>query len=175
MSSTLNRCIAVVFAWLAIAASAEARYTLACESHEYRRNYCAAQTEGYARLINQKSSSACVQGRTWGYDRGGIWVTNGCSGVFEVGGGSRPGPPPQPPHGGGIPGWAVGSFSGTDATGARQTINIASNGAVTIRYGDRLSERGSFNRGRINMPGRSMGVQQIRNGIAVDGMAFVRR
>lgn len=175
MSSVLFRCIAVILAWLAVGASAEARYTLTCESHEYRRNYCPAQTEGYARLLNQKSSSACVQGRTWGFDRGGIWVTQGCSGVFEVGGGGSRPPGPPPPYAGGVPGWAIGTFSGTDATGARQTINIASNGAVTIRYGDRRSENGSFNRGRINLPNRSMGVAQIRNGIAVDGMAFVRR
>ena len=167
---------AMLLALLALAPSAHARYTIECESREYRYQYCAAQTQGYARLLNQNSSAACVQGRTWGYDRGGVWVNKGCSGTFEVGGREGGGPQPYPPpHGGRVPGWAIGSFYGTDATGAQQTVQISGDGGVTIHHGDRRPERGSFNGNRINLGNRSMGVQQIRGGIAIDGMAFERR
>jgi hypothetical protein len=169
---------ALLLALLALAPSAHARYTISCESHEYRYQYCAAATQGYARLLSQNSSAACVQGRTWGYDRGGVWVNKGCSATFEVGGSAGPVPQPYPPPypgGGRVPGWAIGSFFGTDATGAQQTVQIGGDGSVTIRYGDRRPERGSFSGNRIDLGNRSLGVQQIRGGIAIDGMAFQRR
>jgi hypothetical protein len=49
---------------LLAAARAFARYTISCESHEYRYQYCAAATQGYARLLSQNPNAACVQGRT---------------------------------------------------------------------------------------------------------------
>ena len=68
-----------------------------CESRDFHRNYCpTGQTIASARLVEQQSRAACIQGRTWGYDRGGIWVTQGCSGEFDFvrAGGSRPNPGP---------------------------------------------------------------------------------
>ncbi len=35
------------------------------------------------KLKRQLSNSGCWEGNTWGYDRNGIWVDNGCSGVFK--------------------------------------------------------------------------------------------
>jgi hypothetical protein len=70
---------------------AHARYTISCSSSNYRYQYCGANTDGYARLLSQQSRAACVRGRTWGYDNGGVWVNNGCSAQFEVGGSSRSG------------------------------------------------------------------------------------
>jgi hypothetical protein len=35
--------------------------------------------------VRQRSDAACVQGRTWGYDRRGIWVDRGCRADFELG------------------------------------------------------------------------------------------
>jgi len=34
-------------------------------------------------LVEQRSQSECVQGQTWGFQRNGIWVTDGCSGLFD--------------------------------------------------------------------------------------------
>jgi hypothetical protein len=48
-----------------------------------------------ARLVRQTSNAACVEGRSWGFNRGSIWVDRGCAGVFEPGrggGGSAGGP-----------------------------------------------------------------------------------
>jgi hypothetical protein len=35
-------------------------------------------------LIEQRSRASCVQGRSWGFQDDGIWVSAGCSGLFEV-------------------------------------------------------------------------------------------
>jgi hypothetical protein len=36
-------------------------------------------------LSRQLSDSGCVQGKTWGYDANGIWVSNGCRAEFTLG------------------------------------------------------------------------------------------
>ena len=36
------------------------------------------------RLVRQLSSARCVEGQTWGQDRSGLWVTQGCRAEFEV-------------------------------------------------------------------------------------------
>ncbi|HTA64232.1 MAG TPA: DUF3011 domain-containing protein [Xanthomonadaceae bacterium] len=66
-----------------------------CESNDYRQDYCRVDTRGGVRLRRQTSSSACIRGRTWGANGGGIWVSDGCQGDFAVGGGWDPGAPPQ--------------------------------------------------------------------------------
>lgn len=48
---------------------------------EYRR----VDHDGYVRLAKRLSDKPCIQGRSWGYDRNGIWVSDGCRAVFEVG------------------------------------------------------------------------------------------
>lgn len=65
-----------------------------CESRDYQYQFCA--TPGgvaRARLVEQRSRSACIEGRSWGYDRRGIWVSGGCEGLFEYDG-LRPQPGP---------------------------------------------------------------------------------
>ena len=61
------------------------RELVSCESRDYRYRYCKASTRGGVRLAKKLSEAACIEGRTWGYDRGGIWVDDGCAGRFEVG------------------------------------------------------------------------------------------
>jgi hypothetical protein len=58
--------------------------TVYCASDDGRRNYCAADTRGGVRLVNQRSGSPCTRNRTWGVDRQGIWVDRGCRAEFEV-------------------------------------------------------------------------------------------
>jgi hypothetical protein len=57
---------------------------VSCESHEYRYNHCPTGPIRGAQLVEQRSQAPCVQGRSWGYDRNGIWVDNGCEAVFRV-------------------------------------------------------------------------------------------
>ena len=58
---------------------------ITCSSNNGRRNFCPADTRGGVRLMNQRSGSPCVQGRTWGFDGRGIWVDRGCRADFAVG------------------------------------------------------------------------------------------
>ena len=36
------------------------------------------------RLVSQVSKTRCVEGNNWGWNRAGIWVDQGCEGVFRV-------------------------------------------------------------------------------------------
>jgi hypothetical protein len=55
-----------------------------CESVKDRRTYCPARIRRDAQLVQQLSRSSCQEGVTWGYDRGGVWVTRGCRGEFLI-------------------------------------------------------------------------------------------
>ena len=69
--------------------------TISCGSPQYHLLRCPVPP-GWrgVRIVQQTSDSACVEGQTWGYDRGSIWVDKGCGGVFAPanGGGWQPGP-----------------------------------------------------------------------------------
>ena len=56
-----------------------------CSSREFRENYCPADTRGGVQLVRQMSRQPCDEGRTWGYDRRGIWVSGGCEAQFATG------------------------------------------------------------------------------------------
>jgi hypothetical protein len=58
--------------------------TIRCESNDRRPRECAVDTRGGVQLVRQLSKAACIQGRTWGYGRSGIWVTDGCRAEFMV-------------------------------------------------------------------------------------------
>jgi hypothetical protein len=49
-----------------------------------RRNYCSVGPSRSIRLVRKRSDAACDMGRTYGFDRGGIWVDRGCRADFEV-------------------------------------------------------------------------------------------
>lgn len=59
--------------------------TIVCESQGGQTNRCAADTRGGVRLVTQYSKHGCYEGDTWGYDRRGIWVSNGCRAQFRIG------------------------------------------------------------------------------------------
>ena len=61
--------------------------TFRCESEDHRVRRCNVNTSGGVRLVRQESDAPCVQGRTWGYDRDGVWVSGGCRARFAIGGG----------------------------------------------------------------------------------------
>ena len=54
-----------------------------CESPDGRTHECAANTRAGVQLVRQLSRAECVQGRTWGYGREGIWVSDGCRAEFR--------------------------------------------------------------------------------------------
>lgn len=55
-----------------------------CESRDNRTRHCRVDTRGGVVLVNQLSRSGCWEGSTWGWDRGGIWVSGGCRAEFRV-------------------------------------------------------------------------------------------
>lgn len=57
---------------------------IACHSNGHRQEYCDTRVRRSVRLIRQDSRSACIEGRTWGWDRRGIWVSDGCRAQFQV-------------------------------------------------------------------------------------------
>jgi hypothetical protein len=59
--------------------------TVVCESSGGYHHCPVRFSERGARLVRQMSDAACTQGRTWGFDRDGVWVDRGCRGVFEAG------------------------------------------------------------------------------------------
>jgi len=73
--------------------------TLRCESTDRRQRTCSTGWRD-AVLVRQLSDTRCVQGSTWGFRNGSIWVNDGCRGEFAEGRG----------HGGGNGGgWGNGN------------------------------------------------------------------
>lgn len=60
--------------------------SLTCTSDDYRYRMCQVDVGrgGDVRIVRQLSNSACIEGRSWGWNRAGIWVSGGCSAVFRV-------------------------------------------------------------------------------------------
>lgn len=80
------------------AAQANSSGTLTCESRDNRYRECATGSRARARLVQNLSSSACIEGRTWGSRGDIVWVDGGCRGRFAVAGWGA--------------GWADGSSNG---------------------------------------------------------------
>lgn len=59
-----------------------------CESRDNRYRECANNSRARARLVRQLSDAPCIEGRTWGSSRGGVWVDRGCRGEFASGRGN---------------------------------------------------------------------------------------
>jgi hypothetical protein len=65
--------------------SSLASNTIRCKSEGFGYEYCSVDTRGGVKLAEQLSDTPCQQEENWGYDRQGIWVDNGCAGVFVIG------------------------------------------------------------------------------------------
>jgi hypothetical protein len=85
----LQRSIFVVGAVLLTAMSALAYLQTREVTVESNGNrvYKRVDHDGSVRLVRRLSDRPCTEGRSWGYDRNGIWVDDGCRAVFryEVG------------------------------------------------------------------------------------------
>ena len=58
--------------------------TIECSSKRHRPQTCPVPNTINAKLIKQRSVVGCIRGKTWGVDRDGLWVRNGCRGEFQV-------------------------------------------------------------------------------------------
>jgi hypothetical protein len=102
--------------------------TVRCESNDGRYNHCSANTRGGVQLSRQLSNTQCVQNRNWGYDNGGIWVSNGCRAEFRTGYGGG--------NGGQYPGNGYGQTVRCESDNGRYRTC-----AATIRRGVQLSRQ----------------------------------
>lgn len=77
--------VMLVLGWTLCAVPAVcARERVTVRSNNFRYNYYRIEIRGRVDLVNQISSAPCEYGRSWGYDRSGIWVDDGCSAEFDV-------------------------------------------------------------------------------------------
>jgi hypothetical protein len=77
----------LIVAALAVFVPRSAAQTISCSSDDGKRHYCAANGPGRARLVQQRSESACREGYSWGSDDRGVWVDHGCRADFAMEGG----------------------------------------------------------------------------------------
>jgi len=57
------------------------RDEMACNSERNRYKECRTNWRD-ARLVQQTSRAQCIEGQTWGFRRGALWVDKGCAGLF---------------------------------------------------------------------------------------------
>jgi len=140
-----------------------AQTSIRCESHDQEFRYCPADTRSLVRIAAEHSRSACVLGRTWGYDRNGIWVQGGCRATFAFGGSTGPGYPSGTPATA-VPDWLIGSFRGYNPLyDAGVQLDIAAGGAVTgFLRGDRIS--GRYEDGKLVVEGVQYTVREEIDG-----------
>jgi hypothetical protein len=70
-----------------------------CASKIGTRQACPANTSRGVVLARSYGESACLLGKTWGYDDKGVWVADGCVADFLVATGGTPAPTPEPEKG----------------------------------------------------------------------------
>ena len=75
---------AVAAAALLLAAGAAQAASVTCQSRNNQREECRLRGRGEVVLVRQTSNTKCVQGRNWDETREGLYVTDGCGGVFET-------------------------------------------------------------------------------------------
>ncbi|HPF73152.1 MAG: DUF3011 domain-containing protein [Rhodanobacteraceae bacterium] len=83
---TWERLVLSVIALIALgwAGVARADYRLTCASIDDRYERCRLSEPGRVELARQLSKSSCRLGRTWGYTRHDVWVSDGCRAEFRV-------------------------------------------------------------------------------------------
>lgn len=55
-----------------------------CESNGKKQSYCRVDARRGVELYRQRSKARCRYGSSWGYDRKGIWVDEGCRADFLI-------------------------------------------------------------------------------------------
>jgi Protein of unknown function (DUF3011) len=183
--------VAKLIAFIALLSTAHASDYLDCRSSNYRYTYCRADTNNNVRLSRQLSGSSCDYGRSWGYDKRGIWVDNGCAASFEYGSRGRGGRSDDTGKvmagvaaiailgaiiasnnsndskhrhdDGRVPNWAIGSFSGYDS---RQRVGIQLNidGSGRIEGYAQNRFEGQFDGDRAYLDNRGYSVMALNNG-----------
>jgi Protein of unknown function (DUF3011) len=64
----------------------QAANLVTCSSQLGQRIQCSFDTSKGVALVRSRGAAPCLFGDTWGFDVAGIWVSDGCSGIFLIGG-----------------------------------------------------------------------------------------
>ncbi|MEP6907477.1 MAG: DUF3011 domain-containing protein [Pseudoxanthomonas sp.] len=125
--------------------------TIRCESSDNRTRQCNIDSSGSVRLVRQLSSSPCIEGRSWGYSRNRVWVSNGCRAEFQAGGRGN--------------GWGGGADSGNGYPDNRYGDNRYGNGNTVRCESDDNRQR------RCNVPvrGRVQLLRQLSSTRCIEG------
>jgi hypothetical protein len=74
----------VLLVALVLAPTAAFAERMRCASVDYKYTMCRTDREPVrVRIDRRYSKRPCIEGRTWGYNRRGIWVNNGCDADFD--------------------------------------------------------------------------------------------
>lgn len=84
MMGLLTHSTGLVLVWALLGAPVRTN-DVVCASQSAGYLYCRAETARGVTLIEQLGPFACNKGNTWDYDKGGIWVANGCAARFRLG------------------------------------------------------------------------------------------
>jgi hypothetical protein len=142
-------CPAVLWGCVASATDARAEgepALLECRSSGAERTYCPADVSGGVALQRSFGHAPCLLGNTWGYDRKGVWVAEGCEGEFALGRSARPatGAPvaaaetPEGESGGGATKSKIDQWKNDDSEGLRHPERSTWGALDTSGYGIRL-------------------------------------
>lgn len=126
---------------------------IVCRSQNGREQVCRVQTDNRVRLLQQYSSTQCVEGRNWRYDRNAITVRDGCQARFGYGSGT----------GGGSWGGSGGGWGGSGGSGQGFA------GELICRSRDGREESCAING---NSGGRVEMIQQISNTACIEGRTW---
>lgn len=166
--SVISRIAVTTLAVGLVASTASAQVSrVTCESKNDKYQYCSAKTDNEVRMIRQISDVRCEQGKSWGYDKSGVWVDHNCQAEFEAG---RSGPSTsakiaagaaagaailqammagtQPaaaapaatsaPSAGAVPAWLVGTFTATHPkSGQQYYFTVDNSGGLEGRVNDK--------------------------------------
>ncbi len=78
--------VLVIGLGVSLTSFAHADHYVVCESSNDRRTYCDVRDayDADIRISRQLSNSSCIEDVSWGRDRRGIWVDDGCRAEFAV-------------------------------------------------------------------------------------------
>jgi hypothetical protein len=163
----LAAAVALLVPAFAIAQEPATGARLVCASQAGEHTVCPADTSAGVALMKSTGPAACLLGKTWGYDDGGVWVAEGCSGEFQLGGvpreaaGAAPPPaqvsaPPRRPTTQGVESWGDFEPGSGFLVGRSALGELAISGYVMARY---LNQ----------MPGEQTFTDHLGNTRTVDG------
>ena len=120
--------------------------TVTCSSKEGERQSCPADTSSGVVLQHSLGPAECLLGKTWGYDDQNVWVSDGCSGEFELGQTTptstvQKAPPPEEPH---IQTWGAIEAGKGFLVGRTGIGELSISAYALTRYLDQLPDHQTF-------------------------------